>query len=36
VSLDFFQARHAIGYDRLTAVYIFNSENAAVVNLYFS
>jgi hypothetical protein len=36
VSLDFFQAWHAIGYSRLTGAYIFNDESIAIVNLYFS
>jgi hypothetical protein len=34
VTLDFFQARHAIGYGRLVAGYIFNNESVAIVNLY--
>jgi hypothetical protein len=36
VSLDFFDPRYAIGYSRLTAAYVFNKENAAVIHLYFT
>jgi hypothetical protein len=36
VRLNFFSERYAIGYDRLSALYLCNDEIAAVMRVYFS
>jgi hypothetical protein len=36
VKLNFFSERYTIGYDRLSALYLFNGELIAVMAVYFS
>jgi hypothetical protein len=36
VRLNFFSERYAIGYDRLTALYVFNLEIIVILGIYFS
>jgi hypothetical protein len=36
IALDFFSERHALGYGRLAAIYIYNSESVAILRLYYT
>ena len=36
VALDFFSERHAVGYSRLAAIYIYNDKSIVILCLYYT